>query len=53
MKKEDLSNEIVKLVCDLGKGMSLQDAAEAVEEALPAFLKKAKVVDGMLAQSKG
>ncbi len=49
MTKEELKKEIVKLVCEKGKGLSLQDAAGAIQEAITAFLETAKVVDGMLA----
>lgn len=48
MTKEQLTQEIVRLVCEKGKGQSLQAVAEAIAEALPLFLEKAKIVDGML-----
>lgn len=52
MTKEQLKKDIVRLVCEEGQGLSLQEAAESIQEALPAFLGMARIVDGMLAPEK-
>ncbi len=49
MTKEELEKEIVKLVCEQGKGLSLMEAYRALHGAQEAFMETAKVVDGMLA----
>ena len=50
MTKKEMSAEIVRLVCKEGKGLSIEDASQAIQDAQLLFWKNAKVVDGMLAE---
>ena len=52
MTREELGKEIVKLVCEKGKGLSTGDAIMAMRDAEALFYKNTKMVDGMFAQSK-
>jgi hypothetical protein len=52
MTKEQMIKEIVELVCEKGKGLSLLDAVDAIYDAFPAFLHTVRLVDGMIVQSK-
>lgn len=52
MTKEQLKKEIVKLVYENGKGLSLQEAAESIQEALPAFMETLRLGGVTLAQEK-
>ena len=48
MDRKELSAEIVRLVCEKGKGLSIDAAVMAIRNAEALFLNNAKIVDGTL-----
>ena len=51
-KRIELSNEIVKIACEKGKGMLLGEVIMALKEAEGHFYRTTRVTDGMLAEAE-